>query len=70
MADEDQQQKLSDATKEADRRDAQTAAHADRMPTPEEEREAEKNRLDADEAATIEEQYKRGANAKGEGRID
>jgi hypothetical protein len=67
MADEE---KLSDATHEADRRDAETKAHADREPTPEEEELAEKNKLDPEEAAKIDEQYKRGANAKGEGRID
>ena len=33
-------------------------------------RGAEENTLDPDEARTIDEQYKRGANAKGEGRID
>jgi hypothetical protein len=64
------EEKVSDATHEADRRDAEVTAHADREPTPDEEREAAKNKLDPDEASTIEEQYKRGANAKGEGRID
>lgn len=65
-----QEEKVSDATREADRRDAEVKARADRQPTADEEREAEKNTLDADEARTIEEQYKRGADAKGEGRID
>ena len=65
-----EEEKISDATHEADRRDAQVEAHADRPPTAEEEREAEKNTLDPDEARTIKEQYERGANAKGEGRID
>ena len=65
-----EEEKLSDATHEADRRDAEVKAHADREPTPEEEREAEKNKLDPEEARKIEEQYKRGADAKGEGRID
>lgn len=65
-----EEEKVSDATHEADRRDARVTARADRPPTPDEEREAEKNKLEAAEARTIEEQYKRGANAKGEGRID
>jgi hypothetical protein len=62
--------KVSDATHEADRHDAEVKAKADREPTPEEEREAEKNTLDPEDARKIEEQYKRGADAKGEGRID
>jgi hypothetical protein len=65
-----EEEKLSDATHEADRRDAEVKAHADREPTPEEEKLAEKNKLDPTEARKIEEQYERGANAKGEGRID
>ncbi|MCU1450784.1 MAG: hypothetical protein JWP02_2954 [Acidimicrobiales bacterium] len=65
-----EEEKLSDATHEADRHDAEVKAHADREPTPEEEALAEKNKLDPEEARKIEEQYERGANAKGEGRID
>jgi hypothetical protein len=65
-----QEEKVSDATHEADRRDAKATAHADRPPTADEEREAEKNKLDPDEARTIHDQYERGANAKGEGRVD
>lgn len=45
--------KISDATKAADRADAETTAHADRMPTSEEEAAAEKNTLDPDAAASI-----------------
>ncbi|MBV8385884.1 MAG: hypothetical protein JOZ68_03260 [Acidimicrobiia bacterium] len=65
-----EEEKVSNATHEADRRDAKVEAHADRPPTADEEREAEKNKLDPDEARTIKEQYERGANAKGEGRVD
>jgi hypothetical protein len=65
-----QDEKLSDATHEADKRDAEVKAHADREPTPDEEKLAERNKLDAEQARKIDEQYKRGANAKGEGRID
>jgi hypothetical protein len=64
------EEKISGKTHEADERDAQTKAHADREPTEEEERLAEQNKLDPEEAEKIHEQYERGANAKGEGKID
>ena len=41
-----QDEKLSDATHEADKRDAEVKAHADREPTPDEEKLAERNKLD------------------------
>jgi hypothetical protein len=63
-------EKLSDATHEADRRDAEVRGHSDRMPTPEEEALAESNALDPDVIAHEEEMIERGANQKGEGRID
>jgi hypothetical protein len=64
-------EKLSDATHEADRRDAEVHGHADRMPTPEEERLAESNpQLDPDVIAHEEEMIERGAHQEGEGRID
>ena len=67
----DNTEKLSDATHEADRRDAEVHAHADRMPTPEEERIAESlPPVDPDVIAHEEEMAERGANQKGEGRID
>lgn len=62
--------KISDATKAADRADAETTAHADRMPTSEEEAAAEKHTLDPDSAASIKAATERGANARGEGRIE
>ena len=62
--------KISDATKAADRTDAETTAHADRMPTSEEETAAEKHTLDPDAAASVKAATERGANARGEGRIE
>lgn len=66
----DRDPKISDATKAEDRKDAHTTAHADRMPTPEEEAAAEKNRLDPDAARAYKEAAERGAKARGEGRIE
>lgn len=63
------EEKLSDATHEADRRDAQVTGGADRMPTPEEEAKAEQQKLDPEAAAHYKEMAERGANQKGEGRI-
>ncbi|HEX4491251.1 MAG TPA: hypothetical protein VH914_08620 [Acidimicrobiia bacterium] len=57
-------------TRETEREDAQTKAHADREPTPEEEKLAEKNQLDPEAAKNYEDMAERGANQKGEGRID
>jgi len=57
-------------TRDAEREDAQTKAHADRQPTPEEEKLAEQNALDPDAAEHYEEMAERGADQKGEGRID
>jgi hypothetical protein len=56
-------------TVEADRRDAVTLGHADRMPTPEEEAAAP-TELDPKTAQAYEEALERGANVKGEGEID
>ena len=43
---------------------------ADRMPTPEEERLAEKNKLDPEVAKHEKEMAERGVAQKGEGKID
>ena len=64
------EEKLSDATHEADRRDSEVKGHADRMPTPEEEAAAERQKLDPEAAKHYKEMAERGANQKGEGRID
>jgi hypothetical protein len=60
--------RVSDATREADRRDAQVTGHADRQPTPEEDAAAP-TEVDPEVAESYEEALERGANTKGEGRI-
>ena len=50
-------------------KDADVKAGADRMPTPEEERVAERTEIDESVAEHEREMAKRGANQKGEGRI-
>jgi len=59
----------SNRTRDTEREDARTKAHADREPTPEEEKLAEKNQLDPQAAEHYEEMAERGVNQKGEGRI-
>jgi hypothetical protein len=61
--------KPSDATREAEREDAETKAHADREPTPDEEKLAEGTKADPEVAEHYEEMAERGANQKGEGRL-
>ena len=51
------------------RTDADVKAGADRMPTPEEERDAERNELKQSVVEHEREMAKRGVNQKGEGRI-
>lgn len=63
-------ERISDETKEADRRDAATTGHADRQPTPEEERLADEQELDPEVARSYEEAIERGARQEGEGRVD
>lgn len=62
-------QRTSDATREADRRDAQTPGGPDRPPTAEEEELAEGKRLDPTVAEHEREMIERGATQQGEGRI-
>ncbi len=59
----------SPQTVQADESDARAAHQADRMPTPEEEAAAERNRLDPDVAQAYGEAVERGANVQGEGQI-
>lgn len=68
MADRTQPDK---ATRDAERVDAETRAHADRQASPDEAKMAEKyaDTLDEDVEKSYEEMAKRGANQKGEGRI-
>ena len=63
-------EKLSDKTHEADQRDAQVKAHADRPATEEEARLADQNELDDKTREHEKEMAERGVNQKGEGRID
>jgi hypothetical protein len=62
-------EKLSDATHEADRRDAQAEHGAPQVPTPEEEAAAESNTVSDATREGYKEMLERGANQKGEGRI-
>lgn len=59
----------SKSTRETEREDAQTKAHADREPTADEAKLAEGRKLDPDVAEHYEEMAERGANEKGEGRL-
>ena len=62
--------RISSETREADQKAMHQSAEAGRMPTPEEERAAEKNDVDPDVARNEAEFNKMGANLKGEGRIE
>ena len=62
--------KISDATKAADRADAQAAHEPDRMPTDEESARAEQLEVDPNTAAHYEEMAERGAKQRGEGRVE
>ena len=59
----------SERTRDAERRDARTPAHADREPTAEEAELAEREELDPSVAENYEDMLERGANQKGEGRV-
>ena len=62
---------MSEATKESDRRDSAKQGVADRMPTADEERAAEKlGKPDKTVAENYEEAMELGADVKGEGQID
>jgi hypothetical protein len=67
---EQREPRLSEATREAERRQANMAGRADRPPTDDEERAAEAFDLDPDVAEHEREMVERGAHQKGEGRID
>jgi hypothetical protein len=59
----------SDATRAAERQEAQRQAGSDRMPTEDEERDAEEHTIDDDVREHEKEMAERGARQKGEGRI-
>ena len=61
---------VTSETREADRKATQQGASAGRMPTPDEERAAEKNDVNPDVARNEAEFNKMGANLEGEGRIE
>jgi len=57
-------------TRATEEEDERVTAHADDLPTPEEEAAAERGRVDDPEAATAyKEAIERGARQEGEGRI-
>jgi len=56
-------------TRDAERREAQTEAKADREPTADEERRADEHELDDSVVAHEEEMNERGARQQGEGRL-
>ena len=59
----------SEATKAAERVEADRQAGADRMPTEDEERVAEGNTIDDDVRGHEKDMTERGARQEGEGRI-
>jgi hypothetical protein len=64
-----EQTRPSKATRETEREDAATKAHADREPTSAEEKLAESTKPDPAVAEHYEEMAERGANQEGEGRL-
>jgi hypothetical protein len=65
---DDRTARVTEQTREADRRDARVKGHADRMPTSEEEAAAPRH-VDDEVSEAYEDALVRGANTKGEGRI-
>lgn len=65
----DELTRVSDETRQSERRDALKPADAGAEPTPDEEAAAEQNDVDPAVAAANKEALERGANAQGEGRI-
>ena len=65
----DELTRVSDETRQAERRDALKPADPGPEPTPEEAAAAESNDVDRAVAAANKEAVERGAQARGEGRI-
>ena len=66
----DKQERITDQTKEADRRDAQAEHGAPQVPTAAESEAADSNGPVRDETReTYREYVEKGADAKGEGRL-
>jgi hypothetical protein len=59
----------NDRTRAAEEVEARTPSHADREPTEDEEKLAERTELDPEVAEHYEEMAERGAHQKGEGRL-
>jgi len=67
----DAKRKIAPETREADRRDARAEHDADREPTADEEKAApDHDDLDPKVSESYREANERGANTRGEGRID
>lgn len=66
----DEMTRLSDATRQEERREAHATPSAGKEPTPEEEAAAERNDVDPNVARTNKEAVERGANVRGEGQVD
>ena len=64
-----ERERPSDATKAAERAEAERKAGPDRMPTEEEERIAEGSSIDDDVREHEKDMAERGARQEGEGRI-
>jgi len=64
-----ERERPSDATKSAERAEAETHAGADGMPTEDEERVAEQQSIDDDVREHAKDMADRGARQQGEGRI-
>ena len=62
--------RVTDETLEEERREAGVHASPGDDPTPEEERAADRNRLDPEVARHNREAIERGANVQGEGQIE
>lgn len=68
--DEAPRTRVSEETREVEHREQTMDADAGKMPTPEEERAAEKNDVDPAVAESNKEATERGARQQGEGRIE
>lgn len=69
MTDDETEKGVSDATREAERREATMPADAGAEPTAKEATAAEQNTVDPKVAESTKKATERGAKTKGEGRI-
>jgi hypothetical protein len=68
--DDSELDEVTEATRRAERNDASALHEADRPPTGEEEKEADEESLVEGVAEHYQEMAERGANQRGEGRIE